>query len=97
MYTVTKFIFIVLSLTTAQNSYAWPELPFCPSGGPPGWMNYFDYKRDKNNWRNHFRNQNFQRYYSAQPERHSSFQNSPDNNSTYPPGLRNQQPIIRRN
>lgn len=44
-------IFTIASLTT--NSYAFPELPFCPAGGPPGWMNHFNYKRDQNIWRHY--------------------------------------------
>lgn len=46
---VSSKIFIICLITTAsQSSSARNELPFCPSGGPPGWMNYFDNKRDQN-------------------------------------------------
>ena len=37
-----------LSLST--NLSAYPEIPFCPAGGAPGWMNYIDYKRNQNKW-----------------------------------------------
>jgi len=74
-----KCLFVSLILLTPTIAPAYTELPFCPSGGPPGWMNYFDYRQDKKNWRNHFRNQNYQRYYSVRPERYRSYQNSPGN------------------
>ncbi len=44
-------VLIALSLpTTAMSFPGFPrkELPFCPGGGPSGWLNYFDYKRDQN-------------------------------------------------
>lgn len=31
--------------------YAYPEIPFCPAGGPPGWINYLN-KKNHNNWHN---------------------------------------------
>jgi len=92
-FRIAKFVTIVFSLSVSPSSYGWPELPFCPSGGPPGWMNYFDYKRDKNNWRNHFQNQNYQGYYSTPAERYRSFQNSPGNFSAYPTRMMKQQPM----
>ena len=42
--------FIALSLPVSTMSFpGFPrkELPFCPGGGPPGWMNHFDYKQDQ--------------------------------------------------
>lgn len=41
----------VITAVLSFNSYAFPEIPFCPAGGPPGWMNHFNYKRDQNIWR----------------------------------------------
>lgn len=44
-----KVILILLVSTLSFNANAFPELPFCPMGGPPGWMNRFlnhhDYDR----------------------------------------------------
>ena len=88
-----KSIFILLSFLIIQNSHAWPELPFCPSGGPPGWMNYFDYKRDQNNWRNQQRQQWRQLYspyqysprgaYPYQSFNHNPLRQSPQFNSPH--------------
>jgi hypothetical protein len=64
MRLVKKSIFIILSFTVIQSSYAWPELPFCPSGGPSGWMNYFNYKRDQNNWQHQINQQYYPYQYS---------------------------------
>ena len=44
----TLLTLICLSLST--NLSAYPEIPFCPAGGAPGWMNYIDYKRNQNRW-----------------------------------------------
>jgi hypothetical protein len=44
-------VFIVLFFPVSAMSFpSFPrnELPFCPSGGPTGWMNYFDYKKNQN-------------------------------------------------
>lgn len=41
------------------------EFPFCPSGGPQGWMNYFEYKRDKNRWQQYIQ---YQKNHSYIPE-----------------------------
>ena len=49
-----SIIFIITSLSA--NSYAFPELPFCPAGGPPGWMNHLNHKRDQNIWRHYLQN-----------------------------------------
>jgi len=46
-----KLFIVLLGLSLSPASHAFPELPFCPAGGPPGWMNYFNDKRDQNNWR----------------------------------------------
>jgi hypothetical protein len=50
---VTKLVLILIAISVApdvfsRSGYPRKELPFCPGGGPPGWMNYFDYKRDQN-------------------------------------------------
>lgn len=39
----------LLTASNVQSSNGFPrkEFPFCPGGGPPGWMNYFDYQQDK--------------------------------------------------
>ncbi len=43
-----KFFIILIFSGYSDAGYAFPELPFCPAGGPPGWLNYFNYKRDQN-------------------------------------------------
>lgn len=45
-----KTLLACMVLSFSQNSFAFMELPFCPAGGPPGWMNYFDHKREQNKW-----------------------------------------------
>jgi len=64
-----------------------PELPFCPGGGPPGWFNHFNYKRDQNIW--HHQNA----YRNSDHHRHDyQFNNTPAR-----PALNNQQqPYINR-
>ena len=39
-------------LPLSTNLSAYPEIPFCPAGGAPGWMNYIDYKRNQKRWQN---------------------------------------------
>jgi hypothetical protein len=46
-----KLLLIISTFTFTIDSLARKEIPFCPAGGPPGWMNYFDHKRDENKWR----------------------------------------------
>jgi len=46
--TIVGFIVIIITLTANASGYPLYELPFCPGGGPPGWMNHFNYKRDQN-------------------------------------------------
>ena len=55
MKTSFKLFTILITGIISPNSYAFPELPFCPAGGPPGWLNYFNDKRDQNNWRRYSR------------------------------------------
>lgn len=46
-----KNLLAVLFLSSITGtSIAMPEIPFCPAGGPPGWFNHFNYKRDQNIW-----------------------------------------------
>jgi len=84
MRLIEKCLFLSLMLSMPTVTSAYRELPFCPSGGPPGWMNYFDYRQDKNNWRNYYRNQNHQQPYSTRPKRYRSHQNSPSGFNAYP-------------
>ncbi len=66
MRVLTKFLLILIALCLSTNCFARWEIPFCPAGGPPGWMNYFDDKRDQNIWR-HYLNyppaNSYQNYY----------------------------------
>ncbi len=51
-FPTVKLVIACCMLAVPFNAFAFfTELPFCPSGGPPGWMNYFDHKRDQNIWR----------------------------------------------
>jgi len=45
---VLGLILITYSLIISKQVLAAKELSFCPAGGPTGWLNHFDYKRDKN-------------------------------------------------
>jgi len=49
-YLLNLFVFCSV-LSSSGNGFAMPEIPFCPGGGPPGWLNHFNYKRDQNIWR----------------------------------------------
>ena len=42
------FAFICSSLVISTQVVAAKELSFCPAGGPGGWLNHFNYKRDMN-------------------------------------------------
>lgn len=48
MKALLKSIIILYACLLTARSYAFPEIPFCPAGGPPGWLNYFNDKRDQN-------------------------------------------------
>ena len=50
MKTFLNTIIFLVSASLSPNIIAYPEIPFCPAGGAPGWMNYMDYKRDQNIW-----------------------------------------------
>jgi hypothetical protein len=51
MKALLKLFIIVVAGTFVATTSAFPEFPFCPAGGPPGWFNYFNDKHDKNIWR----------------------------------------------
>jgi len=48
-----RTMLMIGTLTFTANAYAFPEIPFCPGGGPPGWVNYFNDKREQNKWRHY--------------------------------------------
>ena len=56
MKTSFKFFIFLILCTLTSVSHAFPELPFCPAGGPPGWLNHFNYKRDQNILRHYAQN-----------------------------------------
>lgn len=49
--TPAKTILVIFVSMLPIDSYAFPEIPFCPAGGPPGWLNHFNYNREQNIWR----------------------------------------------
>jgi len=51
MKVLSKLFALLVTASLPTTSHAFPELPFCPAGGPPGWMNHYNYKRDQNIWR----------------------------------------------
>ena len=51
MKALLKLFIIVVAGTFAARTGAFPEFPFCPAGGPPGWLNYLNDNHDKNIWR----------------------------------------------
>ena len=59
MLKLTVLVISLLTVSNVQSSNGYPrtEFPFCPGGGPLGWMNYFDYQRDKNRSRRYQRQQ----------------------------------------
>lgn len=73
-----KIFLVCLATTMPEAGFARKELPFCPGGGPPGWMNYFDYKRDQNIWRQ----QNYQPY-SNHPSSYSGYNRYFSHNPSY--------------
>jgi len=52
MKTLFSLLITLLSLSFTSPSFAFPELPFCPAGGPPGWLNRFTHNHDHYRWRN---------------------------------------------
>ena len=74
-----QIIFITAFLSMLPlDSYAFPEIPFCPAGGPPGWLNHFNHKRDQNIWRLQHR-----QYQNSSIPRHASSYYRP----SYQPGF----------
>lgn len=61
--------------------YPRDELEFCPSGRPPGWMNYFDRKRDDKRRSNYWR-------YHGRPKPHAYY---------HPTGADWRQPVMHNN
>jgi len=49
--------------TLSAKGFPRKEFSFCPAGGPQGWMNYFDYKRNQNIWRRHNHPSAYHPYY----------------------------------
>jgi len=47
MASFCKQLIIAISLSFPASSFAFPEIPFCPLGGPPGWMNRFMHTHDR--------------------------------------------------
>ena len=39
MHFIYRLVILLILSVAAKSSYAFPEIPFCPLGGPPGWMN----------------------------------------------------------
>jgi len=62
MRTPAQIFLIFLIATLSTSSYAMKEFPFCPSGGPQGWLNYFEYKRDQNRWQKYMQYQQNRSY-----------------------------------
>ena len=50
MKMLTMQLLILLSLLMTNTAFAFPEIPFCPAGGPPGWMNYLESRHNQNKW-----------------------------------------------
>jgi hypothetical protein len=67
MKTLLKYFLTAFLSMLPLGSYAFPEIPFCPAGGPPGWLNHFNYKRDQNIWRLQQR-----RYQYSAPRRYTN-------------------------
>ena len=59
MKTFLLSLLFLISASFSVSVLAYPEIPFCPAGGPPGWMNYMDYKRDQNRWRHNRYSSNY--------------------------------------
>ena len=85
---VLCFIFICFSLIFSQQVLAARELSFCPAGGPTGWLNHFNYKRDQNILKLHQRNY---------PGRPFPYRMKPPHHRYYPFYARYFQPLIQHN
>ena len=60
MKPIIKLLLILISASLSTSTFAYPEIPFCPAGGAPGWMNYIDYKRNQNRWQNAYSPRSYQ-------------------------------------
>lgn len=66
MKTALIVLLTSFSLFFTTSGFSFPELPFCPAGGPPGWFNHFTQNRDYNYPRNRYPYATVQ-YYQANP------------------------------
>jgi len=51
---------MLVSVTVQAGVYPRDEIAFCPSGGPTGWMNFFDKRDRENRWKNYWRYRQYQ-------------------------------------
>jgi hypothetical protein len=66
MKTFLNTLFFLVSASSSVSVLAYPEIPFCPAGGAPGWMNYLDYKRNQNRWQHNYYSGHYPPINSAQ-------------------------------
>ena len=68
---------LLVSVEAQAGTYPRDEIAFCPSGGPTGWMNYFD-KRDRDKrWKRYWRYRHYQQAGYAQASYHYPVFNQP--------------------
>ena len=51
MNTPTHCLLAIFVCILPLDGYAFPEIPFCPAGGPPGWFNHFSQNHEQHLWR----------------------------------------------
>ena len=51
---------LMLASVNVQAGYPRDEIAFCPSGGPTGWMNFFDKRDREKRWKRYWRYQQYQ-------------------------------------
>jgi hypothetical protein len=51
---------ILASVNAQAGVYPRDEIAFCPSGGPTGWMNYFDKRDREKRWNRYWRYRQYQ-------------------------------------
>ena len=56
---------MLVSVNLQASVYSRDEIAFCPSGGPTGWMNYFDKRDREKRWKSYWRYRQYQQ--PAQP------------------------------
>jgi hypothetical protein len=84
MKTLINTFFLLIVLPFSMSVCAFPEIPFCPAGGPPGWMNYFDYRQNQNRWApNHYYSENHLPANYYQIPHHSNNGNYTNNHPGY--------------